>query len=389
MLTVTADRYHVGVLRMTIRSLMAIAAFALSGAAAQAHAALPPPADAPLAHYRPLLSGAGGRNSPTGDRIAYWRHGPSGEDEVWTADADGGAAVCLTCGNSSIASRRKGNASWHPSGEWLVFQVAKPAPHPHDLSDPGLGKHNDIWMISASGGRAYKVHDLPCDEPPGHHYALLQPAFNADGTMLYWSESYISTTVTHLWGVWGIRVAEFAVVDGIPTLSNLRWLPDVGHPGYREFDEFLDSDTLLISANPRPFQPLTALDVYRYDLATGGASMLTSSPDFDEQAHASTYGIAFVSSMPYGAPRGPFDYSAASEVWLMEEDGTDLRQLTAFNSPRYLTDLSSALGVARAMRATAAQVDWHPDGGPQFLVSVFFRLRGGGQLEYVYQGMLK
>src|SRR5439155_26767866 len=133
----------------------------------------------------------------------------------------------------------------HPSGDWIVFQAAKPAPHPQLGSDPAVGQHNDIWVIPPAGGAAHKLYRLPCTLLT--HYALLQPGFSLDGAKLCWGESYSPPNPADPWGRWRMVIADFDASGDVPSLGDPVALPDLGHPGYREVDEFLTTEQLLVS----------------------------------------------------------------------------------------------------------------------------------------------
>jgi Tol biopolymer transport system component len=307
----------------------------------------PPPRELPIAAITRIRINAGrGEWSPDDRFITFHSRGSDGYYDVYVTNSDGSDARCLTCDLPSLPGKHAGQASWHPSGEWLVFQAEKSEhvlPRVAPLAAPGIGFHNDLWVMRLSDRRAYRLTDLEtkdslADRDPTS--AVLQPHFSNDGRKLSWSER-IDDGGT--WGRWVIRVADFVIDDNIPSVESLRTLTPGANRQYYESNDFLPGDRhLLVCGNLEPGQTELGIDIYVLDLETGVTERLTHTPDvFDECPHPSPDGsqIAYLSTEGFEGDGGWQGRAwwrwARGEFWVMDRDGANKTRLTYFNEPGY------------------------------------------------------
>ena len=316
--------------------------------------------------------------SPDGRYITYHARSDDDNYDIYIMTSDGTRNRCLTCEHPDLPKGHIGQASWHPSGDWIVFQAEKNQ-HAHTklgvklrgLAAPGIGFHNDVWIMSRDGTKVRQLTNLTTkqrvlDRTPTS--AILQPHFSHGGTLLSWSERVADGG---RWGKWVIRIAAFQINRGVPQLGKVRTLRPGVNKGYYESNDFMPGDKgLLISGNLEPNQDEFGIDVYYLDLAHGRTTRLTHSLDaFDECPHPSPDGsrIAYLSTSGF-EPRGKRTKGAwawwnwaKGEFWLMNADGSNKQRLTFFNEPGYPE--------YDGRRVIPAYVAWHPN-GKQLLLGI-------------------
>lgn len=123
-----------------------------------------------------LLSGGSAweiqpRWSPDGARILFTSD-RAGGDNIWTMNADGTSQTQIT----KESFRLLNNASWHPSGEYLVAKK-------HFTSERSLGA-GEMWMYKVpDGGGGVQLTKRRNDQMDAN-----EPVFSPDAKFLYWSE---------------------------------------------------------------------------------------------------------------------------------------------------------------------------------------------------------
>jgi Tol biopolymer transport system component len=332
-----------------------------AGANAQA-APASTPGNGLLKDYRVLVSPDGGRvdwgtnNLVLYSRIENLEGGGDLSSEIYVNNPDGSNEVCLTCDNQQIPHLSNDQPAWLPNGNYFLFQSADPTLPTNGVSPAvakrlvqgGFGYNNNLWLMSADGSTAYQLTHLSAAE------ATLHPHFSPDGTKVFWSASEPRRTGGQ---GWELRLADFHL-DGGPALQNVQTLTPLGTSGtqvYESHDVSADNSTLLYSYSPG--QPLD-LDIYVTNLTTNTTTNLTNSPGvWDEHAHFSPDGkhIAWVSSrgLPF-TPTQNWEQSLRTEVWVMDADGSNQRQVTFFNTP--------GQPGATGDRVIMADLAWSPDG---------------------------
>jgi Tol biopolymer transport system component len=285
------------------------------------------------------------------NRIAFDRAGADGYFDIWTMNPDGSAQTCITCGRPGFPTRHIGQPAWHPSGSYIAFQGQKEGltgALVDFLANPGSGLNNDLFVMDAGGNQLWRLVNVPAG--PG---GILHPQFSHSGRELLWTERIANVG---LYGQWVMRLASFQVVNGVPTISNIRtYTPGAQQIFYETHGFSPDDQELLFSGNLEAGSSELGIDIYRYHTATGRLLNLTSTPtEWDEHAHFSPSGtrIAWMSSR--GFPPVSDAQNLRTEFWLMNADGSGKTQLTHFNEPGQPESIPG--------QAVAGDLDWSPDG---------------------------
>jgi Tol biopolymer transport system component len=302
--------------------------------------------------------------SPNGNKyITYHARGEDNYYDAYIMDADGSNERCLT-DHLDLPNKHAGQPSWHPSGEWIAFQAEKEKhvfPKVGLLAVPGIGWHNDVYVMSIDGKKVYRLTDLKTqtriilDWKPA--CAILQPHFSNDGTLLSWAERVGNEA---RWGKWVIRLADFSVVDGIPKIENKRTLKPGKNKHYYESNDFTPDDKKLIICGDLDGEKNEyGIDIYTLDLESEEVQRLTNTSDeFDECPHPSPDGkkIAYLSTRGF-EPNEENELWwewAKGEFWLMDSDGGNQQQLTHFNTEGYPEYIGK--------RVIPANISWNEDG---------------------------
>jgi Tol biopolymer transport system component len=114
--------------------------------------------------------------SPDGRRIAF-QSNRTGNDQIWTSDADGGNQVQLT----SLGPARAGSPRWSPDGRMIAF-------------DANVAGNWDIYVVASSGGKPIRVTTGGASK--------YRPSWSRDGQWIYYC-----STQTGPPQVWKIRPA--------------------------------------------------------------------------------------------------------------------------------------------------------------------------------------
>ena len=101
--------------------------------------------------------------SPDGRRIAF-ESGRSGNEEIWTSNADGSQTTQITSFGNSWA----GSPAWSPDGQWLAF-------------DGNAAGNWDVYVISSSGGKPNRLTTNAALQ--------IRPNWSHDGKWIYYCSS--------------------------------------------------------------------------------------------------------------------------------------------------------------------------------------------------------
>jgi Tol biopolymer transport system component len=287
-----------------------------------------------------------GQIAKNGGRVDWLSGGPIAFDrsvndqfEIYTMQPDGKNIQCITCSNDKIKGGDRSNPAWHPNGKYLVIQVEKPG----RKSPPGFGHGNDLWLISFDGKNASPLTNLPDTPDTG----VLHPHFSADGKRLVWSQMRQKPHVldkSKEYGLWSLCVADFAIDDNGPTLTNIRTLEPMGPAFYESHGFNADGSKLIFSSNAKSGKPLFMdNDIYSLDIASGAVTRLTTE-GYNEHAECSPDGkkIVWMSTNE--------NVNKGTDLWIMNPDGTEKERLTNFNQPG-------------KKKLVAADSSWSGDGG--------------------------
>lgn len=318
-----------------------------------------------------ILKDGGGRLdwSHQNDLIAFDTLDDEGWYQVHVMRPDGSDERCLTCNRPELPTKHKGNPSWHPDGEYIVFQTEKQE-HPglSSMSTPGMGKDNDLWLMTKDGDTYFQLTNL------AERMGVLHPHFSHDGSKLLWSEKVAVRRANRGRPEgWAIKIADFSIVDGQPSLTNINTHQPLGLVFYETHGFSKDDSTIIFTGIIERFPEVNNwLDIYTMDLATGEITLLTDTlDDWDEHAHFSSNGdkIAWSSSRDCDCEPSKFR-NLRLDIWIMNADGTDKTRLTHFsdpNYPLYLANYSIAIDNA-----------WGPEGDrlAVYVTNSRFPLRG-------------
>lgn len=311
---------------------------------------------APLAeNITTIVEKRGGRvDWGSNNLIAHSRYGEDGYYDLWVMKPDGTEARCLTCNNPDIPQLHNGQPTWHPSGNYIVFQSQDPSlPHTREddyvQTQPGFGKHNNLWVTDPQGNYFYQLTHIK------RNRAILHPHFSHDGTKLMWSEKtgFRSTD-------WAIMIAGF-VETPEPQLVSITSCQPLGDVWY-ETHAFSPDDSRILFTAGDGSGSWSGFDIWEMELASGELRKLTDDPDvWDEHAHYSPNGttIVWASSRGYPYNTETKDYGEVAkslklDYWLMDADGSNKQRLTYFNEPGHKEYTGYSVIVADS--------SWSPDG---------------------------
>jgi Tol biopolymer transport system component len=271
------------------------------------------------------------------DLIAFDKAGVDGYADVYVMHLDGSGEYCLTCDNGGLMLHN-GNPSWHPLGEYIVFQAQDP-----DLgglppgiigkyvASPGVGINNNLWVMTADGLNFWQVTHVT----DGH--GVLHPQFSHDGTSLLWSE-IVKPEMDRI-GHWVIKLADFTIENGEPRITNVRAMQPENLQLY-EMHGFSPDGQKILFSGVKQGGYYYDMEIYIMDLTTENIIQLTDNDEWDEHAHFTPDGksIIWVSSEGVPQPKGESleDIMATPpkfEYWIMNIDGSNKCQLSGFNDP--------------------------------------------------------
>jgi len=264
----------------------------------------------------------GARPDWHGDLIAFDKR-TDGIFEIYTMKSDGTDVKCLTCNKPGAPPGHRGNPAFSPDGRFIAF-TGENENGTHDLSEePGKGGNNDLWIMTSDGNNYYRMTSVPKDNG-----GTLHPHFSHDGTKLTWTEMYEASKITpaKVFGSWKLKIADFSVAGGVPTLSNIKEYIPGDDVFYENHGLSPDGSTWLFSSNFRRGVSVSNLNIYTMNLGSGRITQLTTS-DYNEHAQYSPDGNKMV--WMHGPGGGTYE----SDLWLMDSDSTDKLRLTSFNDP--------------------------------------------------------
>lgn len=291
--------------------------------------------------------------------IAFGVLGKDNYYDVHTMNPDGSSEICITCEKENVPQRNNGNPAWHPSGNYIIYTAENEISRDdiRKYTIPGSGLNNNLWLATNDGSRFFQLTNYPFEQPLK---AVIHPQFSHDGKKIFWAERVDKGD--SFGGIWVLKIADFVEMD-TPHLENIEIIKPREQEGFYESHAFSNDDkNLLFSGDLEKDQSPVGLDIYMYNLKTKKLSNLTNTfTDWDEHAHYSLDGtkIAWMSStgldIKYEDPPDKnWKKHLATELWIMDADGSNKKQLTHFNNPEFTDYLSR--------RVIVSDSTWAPDG---------------------------
>ena len=313
-----------------------------------------------------ILQEVGGRVSwsHSNNKITFDRIGVDRYSDVYTMNPDGTELQCLTCGKGNlIPQANNGNPTWHPTGEYIVFQAEDPELEGFPEADPrleqfvtspGVGINNNLWLTNADGSLFWQLTHVP------NRYGALHPHFSPDGTKLVWSE--ITSPKLDRMGHWSIKLADFSIENGVPRLANIQTFQPLNLQLY-EMHGFSPNGTKILYSGVEEGGYYYDFEIYIMDLSTKQVTQLTNDKEWNEHAHYTADGRYIV----WGATKGieqprvhtlmeTIQNPPKREFWIMKSDGSCKYRLSGFNNPEAPEYISIEGGVG------FGDFDWGPDG---------------------------
>ncbi len=270
-------------------------------------------------------------------------------------------------GNDIVTNLHNGNARWHPRGRHIVFSGQNVGSTELRRSAPGYGLFGNLWL-GDDNGRFWRLTNLLSSY--FNPWGVSMPHFSPDGRQLVWTVSdgragrgRARGRMDSIWGTRALCLANFALKNGQPELSNTKeFTPGEQDDFYETYGFTVDGRQVLFAANMSDNQPWFGMDICLYDIASEQTTKLTDTPMvWDRYACFSPGGekIIWSSSEGFtisslGAGGINWQREMISELWLMNKDGGQKRRLTFFNQR------NRPESVRR--HAYVGMSSWHPSG---------------------------
>ena len=302
-----------------------------------------------------FIDSLGGRLGVSKDQtIAFDCKGSDGFYDLYIMNWDESHRICLTSETENVPQKHNGNPSWHPNGNYLVFQSVDPnleglPPRYHEiekvLTGPGAGVNNNLWITDKNGQQFWQLSHV------NDKNGVLHPHFSHDGKKLLWSDMIDHTESPN--GKWVIRIGDITIYEDKAKLENIVTLQPQNMMFYETHGFSPDDQKILFSGSPSGYYQY--MDIYEYDLHSEEMLRLTG-PDheWDEHAHYSPDGKKIVWMSSRGIPQTIKQYQVNTDYWLMDRNGTNKKRLSYFNDPQSEHFIPG--GVA------SADCDWLNDG---------------------------
>jgi Tol biopolymer transport system component len=278
--------------------------------------------------------------------VSYMAPNAQGFYRVYTISPGGGSPTDVTGNTPGLSKKHHGMQYWHPSGRYMVVAVEK-----QDWKDtrmfgnpdygalPGFGVHDDLWLVTADGGRAWQLTNEPAIKTQGE----LMPVFSGDGKRLAWSSRQPDKTYV-------IKVADF-VETPQPHLENIRsYTP--GGKYYYEPGSFTSDGRSLTYSSDQDTHSFWRSQIYILDLSSGASRRLTEGQAYSEHPIVvKTPTGDWIVYMTDKEEERRFMHLPGTDWWAVRADGTGAKRLSYMNihskdNPEAFPDTVTAITVS-------------------------------------------
>jgi len=313
--------------------------------------------------------------SPKGNQYVINKQDASGIFQLYVGNA-GGQAVCITCTqqpNGPAPNLHKMQPHWYPSGDWVVLAGEMSDFQPPLFSTPSLvlgwiesGLWVNIYMTRPDGSDWHRISNFVAAHPPNGFTGV---AFTPDGTKAAWAQIVNGNIFQYPFGQWQLILADYQETNGVPAFVNLRNITPAGANWIEPGNFSPDNKSLLVTSDIGLTDP-QGMDQFILDTSTGNIVNLTNSPNvWDEHGVFSPDGkkIFFMSSYPFrNQPYSDWAIFLKTEFMTMDNDGSNLQQISHFNFPGYPESDPPLQG------SVAANGEWSPNGVTLSALNLFF-----------------
>jgi Tol biopolymer transport system component len=304
--------------------------------------------------------------SPARDKYLTSKKDADGIYQIYVGERSD-SPRCITCEarpNSPAVKRHKMQAVWHPSGRWIVLAAERDKYNKPWLATRGIVEgllQSGIWvnmyMTRPDGSEWHRLTDFGAKQR-GDGYTGV--AWTPDGKRGVWAQIVDGNIFKNKFGQWELIIADFREDKrGVPSFTNLRNITPRGARWVEPGNFAPDGRSLALNADVG-MANAEGQDQYILDVTTGRLRNLTNSPEvWDEHGVFSPDGekIFFMSSSPFrGEKLAHSTLFLKTEFMLINKDGSDLQQVTHFNTPGYPESNP------KGQRSVAAVGGWEDDG---------------------------
>ncbi len=301
--------------------------------------------------------------SKTNNRLLIDKKGMNSYYNIFSVTPEGFRVKPLTFARGGAAARQhSGNGMWSPDGQYFIFTAQNEDSSNYAESMPSIGWHSNIFVADKNGLRYWQLTRIPTSlsSPKG----VVMPHISPDGKKLFWAGSAGRGQPLTPWQSRALYMANLVGLGGSrPTLESIQeFLPGKNRDFYEAYGFTPDGSKIIFGGNLETGQPWYGMDLYSLDRAESEPKRLTQTPRiWDRYASISPDGkkIVWASSDGFdirylGAGGSRWPNYLRTELWIMDVDGKDPKQLTFFNrnGPRKLA----------GKRCIVGDTAWSPDG---------------------------
>ena len=252
------------------------------------------------------------------------------------------------------------NPVFHPSNKFYVFSGQDIGVTEYRRSLPGYGfctnlyaadiNSNVYWPLTTNVSTAKMVR------------GAFMPQFSPDGTTLFWTVCECHPLDKEILGRRSLMLGDFSIVGDVPQLTNAKRIAEdqLSNAFAESYGFSPDGKQLLLAGTRKNVNEWYRMDIGLYSLETNKVTFLTNRTDtWDRYAAFTAMGRKIIWSssgdytIPYlGIGGSQWQNEMLSELWIMNANGTDKRQLTHFNERGHSHYASC--------KCYVGMVKWHP-----------------------------